>query len=99
MAIIDKMIDKHIHLKTRINDAVYIAQLREDIARNGLIKPGQITIGTNGVALSDGNHRYCACLDLGYQTFRVNIIRSNNPVKLGGIKNGDLIIELLEYFL
>ena len=93
--LISKMLDQHAFLNMRVNDAKYIQQLKIDIAKNGLSQPGQITIGTNGCTLSDGNHRFAACQELNYKTFPVKVFKSNNPVKMGGIKNGEFIMELL----
>jgi hypothetical protein len=97
--LISKMLDKHTYENMRINDAKYIQQLQIDIAKNGLLYPGQITVGTNGATLSDGNHRFAACQGLDYGTFPVKVFKSNNPVKVGGIKNGDFIMELLELII
>ena len=96
MSIMAKIVDKSVNTETRRKDGEYIAQLRENIATNGMKNPAEITIGPNSVILTDGNHRYCACLDLGYETFRVRIKTSDQKLKLNGIKVSDIVLELLE---
>jgi hypothetical protein len=95
VSLISKMLDQHTFSNMKINDAKYIEQLKTDIVKNGLLQPGQITVGTNGATLSDGNHRFAACQELNYHTFPVKLFKSNNPIKMGGIKSGEFIMELL----
>lgn len=96
MNIMARIIDKNVHEMTKKKDGQYIANLREDILKNGLKNPAEITIGPNAIILTDGNHRYCACLELQYETFPVKIKVSDQKLKLAGLKATEIIKELLE---
>lgn len=98
MSIMDKIVDQKVSRETFFKDQQYIANLMYDIHRHGLQKPAEITIGQNSIILSDGNHRYIACRELGHDKFPVKVKISDSKLKLDGIKIKDILIELLERY-
>lgn len=98
MVIMEKIVDQKISNETNFKDKIYIGQLMADIQRRGLINPAEITIGQNGIILSDGNHRYIACRNLHYSKFPVKIKLSNDKLKINGIKLQDIFVEFIQQY-
>lgn len=74
----------------------YIDQLRTDIEANGLKLPGTLVLSATSCKLQDGNHRFVACLELGYSKFPVKLQYSDGIIKSGGYKYLDFIQELFQ---
>lgn len=98
MSVMDEIVDQKVSRETFRKDQQYIANLMYDIGRHGLKTPAEITIGQNSIILSDGNHRYIACRELGHDKFPVTIKISDTKLKLDGIKIKDIFIQLLETY-
>lgn len=76
-------------------DEEKVSAIRTSIEREGLKKPGTLTIDHNQMYLSDGNHRFLSCTQLGYEKFPVLIKRTNGKIKVNGCKYLDIIDSLL----
>ena len=74
----------------------YIGQLKADIAANGLKLPGVLVLSATSCKLQDGNHRFIACTQLGYDKFPVKLQYTDGIIKSGGYKYLDFIQELFQ---
>lgn len=76
------------------NNREHIDNLKADIRSNGLKLPGILVLSATSCKLQDGNHRFIACLELGYEKFPVKLQYSDGNIRSGGYKYLDFIQEL-----
>ena len=72
-----------------------VSELTYQIRMFGIKRPGLLTVGSNGLRLSDGNHRLLACKNLSHRLYPVDL-QYAEAIRAGGISNTDVIKLLLE---
>ncbi len=93
--VIDKMVNQEEKQKILTYDMDYVQHLRYLINKDGLQYPGVLLLGTNGILLHDGNHRFLAMRDT-YSLFPVITKISNNPIKIKCGSYRDILPYILE---
>ena len=99
ISILSKCVDPAKRIECEVKDAVQMNELSAFISQHGIPGVGELVFATNGVILSDGNHRLIAAENLREEKFAVNIRHSTNPIRTGGAKYYEIIEELLEYII
>lgn len=73
----------------KIEKSDYLTSLLEDIAVNGILRPGIITLGPSSASLSDGNHRFLCAKMLGLKEYpaTIRVAEKSGSVRGGSYKS------------